>query len=65
MILQNNVVYNLKNDTSLISTYSKSSTDPYVVNGYYFIVKNLSSTAFNYKQMQIDMFISAEKRVIT
>jgi hypothetical protein len=52
-------------ETSLISTYSKLSTDPYVVNGYYFIVKNLSATTFTYKQMQIDMFISVEKAVNT
>jgi hypothetical protein len=52
-------------ETSLILTYSKTDTDSYILNGYYIIVKNLSNTTFTYKQLQIDMFISVDKAVIT
>lgn len=52
-------------ETSLILTYSKTDADSYVTNGYYIIVKNLSNTTFTYKQLQIDMFISVDKAVIT
>ena len=52
-------------ETSLILTYSKTNTDSFVANGYYIIVKNLSNTTFTYKQLQIDMFISVDKAVIT
>jgi hypothetical protein len=52
-------------ETSLILTYSKTNTDSFVASGYYIVVKNLSNTIFTYKQLQIDMFISVDKAVIT
>jgi len=51
-------------ETSIALTYSKLNTDAFVVNGYYFVVKNLTTTQFNYTQLQIDMFIGVDKAVI-
>lgn len=52
-------------ETSIILTFSKTNTDPYVANGYYFVLRNLSNTAFLYKQLQMDMFIGVDRAVIT
>ena len=51
-------------ETSVTLTYSKGNTDPYFVNGYYFVVRNLSGTQFNYTQLQIDMFIGVDRAVV-
>jgi len=54
-----------RTETSLVFTFSKLNTDAFVVNGYYFVVKNLTPTQFNYTQLQIDMFMGVDRAVIT